>query len=1010
MFKVIDGNAGSATSYTDRSVSPEGSYVYRVKAVSPTGVSQWSSYARADIPADPEDLAPSGLSAKFVSGDDGVIEGVALAWDAPAADAASVTGYEILRAVGDGDLATLVADTGSAGTTYADGTATEAGESYAYRVKALRGEEKSQPSGRAEAIIPKVTTVDPEPGIAEEQNVHVEVWSATLFVEDIVGGSLGCSDGRCSDAGVLSDDDFDYDGASYTVTAITLAIDGTLEIDVSVAPTEDTIADLVLNVDTSNVFRLSDATVTGSTLSWASTGLDYWTGGGGVVLSLNAGNRPPTFGSPGDRDVPENSPAGTDVGAPVTATDLDGDTLTYTLEGTDAASFDIVSSTGQIQTISGVTYDYESQPEYFVAVKADDGNGGTDSYFMLISLTDEDESAETTAWVSNTAQTLTNITIVVGNADKRFSQGFTTGAETGGYSLGSVGVHIRDADLESGETLTVHIYTASATGAIDTLVHTLISPDSYEDRAVNLFTAPAGATLAANTDYLVVFEATGDAANDFRLSLTNSTSEDSGSATGWSIEDSRRYDDGISNGVLVISVNAAAEASAEVWSATLTPATIGTAVGCSGETGEATEGCDATLTDSSFDYDGTTYSVYELYVGSSGTLLFNLNRSFTDAMIAELTLNIGESPFPLSDATNTIGILTWANSGLSLTAGTPVAVSLTEGAVTSTDATLSELSLSGVTLSPSFAADTLAYTGSVDNSVTSTTVTATANYDGATVAIVPVDADAATDGHQVTLAVGDTAVSVTVTAEDGTTTQTYAVIVTRAAQAAPAVSSVDVTSEPGDDDTYAIGDSISVTVTFDQAVTVTGVPRIKLRVGGGDAVHLKWADYTSGSGNEALLFAYTVQAGDFDDNGIYIAADELELNGGTIQSSDGTDANLDYPLQGGQSGHNVDGVRPTPQSAATSVDGSSIIIIFSEPLSATTAPAIRLHPQRGHGHGAGGQHRRGDRRHGDPRTGQRVDRRPGRDGDLHRRHCGQRLRRGPGRGRQRRRELHPDGH
>ena len=83
VFKVIDGNAGSATSYTDRSVSPEGSYVYRVKAVSPTGVSQWSSYARADIPADPEDLAPSGLSAKVVSGDDGVIEGVALAWDAP---------------------------------------------------------------------------------------------------------------------------------------------------------------------------------------------------------------------------------------------------------------------------------------------------------------------------------------------------------------------------------------------------------------------------------------------------------------------------------------------------------------------------------------------------------------------------------------------------------------------------------------------------------------------------------------------------------------------------------------------------------------------------------------------------------------------------------------------------------------------------------------------------------------------------------------------------------------
>ncbi len=98
----------------------------------------------------------------------------------------------------------------------------------------------------------------------------------------------------------------------------------------------------------------------------------------------------------------------------------------------------------------------------------------------------------------------------------------------------------------------------------------------------------------------------------------------------------------------------------------------------------------------------------------------------------------------------------------------------------SDDATLGALSLSGITLSPSFAADTLAYTASVDNDVASTTVTATANDDGATVAIVPADADDTADGHQVTLAVGDTAVSVTVTAEDGTTMQTYAVTVTRA--------------------------------------------------------------------------------------------------------------------------------------------------------------------------------------------------------------------------------------
>ena len=107
-----------------------------------------------------------------------------------------------------------------------------------------------------------------------------------------------------------------------------------------------------------------------------------------------AGNTAPTFSSPtASRRVAENSAAGTNVGAPVTATDADsGDTLTYTLDGTDAASFDIVSTSGQIQTTSGVTYDYETKSRYAVIVKADDGNGGSDTIMVTITVTDVDES------------------------------------------------------------------------------------------------------------------------------------------------------------------------------------------------------------------------------------------------------------------------------------------------------------------------------------------------------------------------------------------------------------------------------------------------------------------------------------------------------------------------------------------------------------------------------------------------------------------------------------------
>ena len=75
------------------------------------------------------------------------------------------------------------------------------------------------------------------------------------------------------------------------------------------------------------------------------------------------------------------------VGAVVTATDADADTLTYTLEGADAAKFGIVSGSGQIQTKAGQKYDRETKVSYSVTVKADDGNGGTDTVAVTISVT-----------------------------------------------------------------------------------------------------------------------------------------------------------------------------------------------------------------------------------------------------------------------------------------------------------------------------------------------------------------------------------------------------------------------------------------------------------------------------------------------------------------------------------------------------------------------------------------------------------------------------------------------
>ena len=107
-------------------------------------------------------------------------------------------------------------------------------------------------------------------------------------------------------------------------------------------------------------------------------------------------NRPPEFDSAtATREVPENTEAGENIGAPVTANDPDtGDTLTYTLGGSDVSSFDIDSASGQIQTKSGVTYDHESKSSYSVTVKADDNNGGTAAIDVTITVTDVDEPPE----------------------------------------------------------------------------------------------------------------------------------------------------------------------------------------------------------------------------------------------------------------------------------------------------------------------------------------------------------------------------------------------------------------------------------------------------------------------------------------------------------------------------------------------------------------------------------------------------------------------------------------
>ncbi len=108
-------------------------------------------------------------------------------------------------------------------------------------------------------------------------------------------------------------------------------------------------------------------------------------------------NRAPVFGAvpPVRRTVAENTAAGEPIGDPVTATDADGDSLTYRLRGVHADSFAIEAGTGQLLTREGVVYDHEARDAYSVTVWASDGQGGRATIVVGIMVTDVDEPPTT---------------------------------------------------------------------------------------------------------------------------------------------------------------------------------------------------------------------------------------------------------------------------------------------------------------------------------------------------------------------------------------------------------------------------------------------------------------------------------------------------------------------------------------------------------------------------------------------------------------------------------------
>ena len=248
------------------------------------------------------------------------------------------------------------------------------------------------------------------------QAFDFETTSGPLFLQVAVHDGKGLDEVNTVMT-VISDDSIDAT-TTVTVTILDVEEDGVLTLSEDEPGVGTRITATLTDGDSIN----SNGNVTGATWQWARSenGRDGWTNisgamspsytttladadfflrarveytdtrpGGKSAVAITTErvfgeNQRPTFPSTesGARTVEENTGAGESVGDAVAAEDMDDDRLTYSLSGTDAAAFSIVTTTGQLRTKEPL--DFETKPSYSVTVEVHDGLDGLGQPSMSI--------------------------------------------------------------------------------------------------------------------------------------------------------------------------------------------------------------------------------------------------------------------------------------------------------------------------------------------------------------------------------------------------------------------------------------------------------------------------------------------------------------------------------------------------------------------------------------------------------------------------------------------------
>ena len=487
------------------------------------------------------------------------------------------------------------------------------------------------------------------------------------------------------------------------------------------------------------------------------------------------------------------------------------------------------------------------------------------------------------------------------------AQGFTTGSNASGYTL--TGVDVLSASTTG---FTAQVCGTDSSGLPTSTCTALTAPGSIAV-GTNAFTAPANTTLVKDTTYAVVVTADGATQG---WGVTEADGEDAGKADGWSIADTSRYRsagdtwNAANNSALRVAVRGSAVGGTANNAPVFDPATATREVA---ENSAAGTNVGAVIPEATDTDTGDTLT-YSMEGTDAASFAFDAStRQITT--IAGVTYN--------HEATkNSYSVTVKASDG---TASATIAVTIDVTDVNEKSAkpdkpTLAKVTGSSTTLTatwtkpdlnggPDIAGYDVAYregtTGSWEDFSYVTS--------GLTTTITGLTADTSYQARVRTT--NDELLSDWSDASDA--------VKTNAAAVAPTISAVAVTSTPVlETDTYGAGETIEVSVTFDEAVNATSDTDFVLSVAGA-----KRAPLVRGSGTATLVFGYTVVPGDEDDNGIWIGDQDRTLVGnrdgdpqnGTITSvATSTAADLTHAELGQQSGHKVDGSRSIVSVAVSS--------------------------------------------------------------------------------------------